>query len=107
MRKRDRVCYRSTPLLPQPEMPFQGWPVSMSEVPLSLRVVLTGTKNGNVVAVLPIGHNERRRVGALSIITARTRRGSTSAPRFVVSLDYSPICASMGGHLSFHGAAAS
>jgi hypothetical protein len=34
-------------------------------------------------------------------------KADRSAPRSVASLDYNPICASMGGHLSFHGAAAS
>jgi len=39
--------------------------------------------------------------------TAKLAARKSRAPRSIVSLDYNPICASMGGHLSFHGAAAS
>jgi hypothetical protein len=38
---------------------------------------------------------------------ATREAGNPPASRFDLTCDYSPICASMGGHLSFHGAAAS
>ena len=34
-------------------------------------------------------------------------RGAEVTRAAIYCIDYNPICASMGGHLSFHGAAAS
>jgi hypothetical protein len=43
----------------------------------------------------------------VSQVVCPVTQGIFPTSRFGVPRDYSPICASMGGHLSFHGAAAS
>ena len=55
------------------------------------------------VAAYAVAMNRLSDFVALSAYAAR----KFTRAAFVVPLDYSPICASMGGHLSFHGAAAS